>query len=173
MNVFVIEYDSKGHIGWVESAQSHDNLRVVKMTLEVSQLLCTAINLLPGDVVSPYKTAYKNHPCAKWARESKSNFDNLALHGLALADEYSRRFGKVHKSQSVIEACIRLSSEVEFPQMEATPPAMAITDKSLIDSDPVASYRRYWATKPRIRYPKNKIPVWFPELRGNIPYEVV
>jgi len=37
----------------------------------------------------------------------------------------------------------------------------------------VESYRRYYASKPRIRYPKNKIPSWFKKYRGNIPYEVI
>ena len=45
MNIFAIEGDVEtGEIDWVKSAQSQDNLRVVKMILESCQILSTAVS---------------------------------------------------------------------------------------------------------------------------------
>ena len=44
MNIFAIESDSEGNIDWIKSAQSLDNLRVVKMILESCQILSTVLN---------------------------------------------------------------------------------------------------------------------------------
>lgn len=173
MNVFILEYDKYGRIDWIKSAESHDNYRVPKMVLESAQLCSTTINLLSNKVSAPYRTTHQNHPCAIWARESRTNFENLVTYGLALSVEFTRRFGKIHKSQKVIETCHALSKDVDFPSNLFTRPACAISDKSLIDNnDVVGSYRRYWVTKKNMCYPKDKIPDWFIEMR-NIPYEVI
>ncbi len=45
MNIFAIEGDLEtGQIDWEKSAQSQDNLRVVKMILESCQILSTVLN---------------------------------------------------------------------------------------------------------------------------------
>ena len=121
MNIFAIENNPDGSIDWVASAQSQDNYRVVKMTLETAQLMCSALNILSGEVkVTPYRTAHKNHPCTIWARQSYSNFIALGIHGVALGTEYKRRFGKDHKSLDVINQCLEMCREIEFPQITGT-----------------------------------------------------
>ena len=37
----------------------------------------------------------------------------------------------------------------------------------------VESYRKFYASKPRIRYPEDKVPSWFDQYRGDQPYEVI
>ena len=37
----------------------------------------------------------------------------------------------------------------------------------------VESYRKFYASKPRVRYPEGKVPSWFAEYRGDKPYEVI
>ena len=59
MNIFAIEGDeTTGEINWYESGRSQDNLRTVKMLLESTQLLSTALQLngMPG----PYKPNHAN-----------------------------------------------------------------------------------------------------------------
>lgn len=55
MNIFAIEGDVEtGNIDWVKSAQSQDNLRVVKMILESCQILSTVLNEQGLD--APYRS---------------------------------------------------------------------------------------------------------------------
>ncbi len=76
MNIFAIEGTST-RIDWKKSARSLDNYRVVKMILESCQMLCTTLNVLYDDKVTPYRNAHKNHPSTKWVRESSANFECL------------------------------------------------------------------------------------------------
>ena len=86
---------------------------LVKMPLETTQMLCTAHRELDGDEyadrVGLYKTAYKNHPCTIWARESSSNYWWLVYHFLALSDEYKYRYGREHASYLKLQKplCVR------------------------------------------------------------------
>jgi len=36
----------------------------------------------------------------------------------------------------------------------------------------VESYRKFYASKPRVRYPENKVPLCFKKYRGEQPYEI-
>jgi hypothetical protein len=77
MNIFAIEGDVEtGEIDWVKSAQSQDNLRVVKMILESCQILSTVLNEQGLD--APYRSFNPKHPSCLWAAESAANFMNLA-----------------------------------------------------------------------------------------------
>jgi hypothetical protein len=94
MNIFVTD-DSP-----TLAAKNLDDKRLVKMVLETTQMLCTAINEYGG--MTPYKSTHKNHPCNVWARQTKGNFLWLLKHGLALAAEYSKRYDKTHKCELVL-----------------------------------------------------------------------
>lgn len=158
MNIFILERTTQGDIDWVKSAQSQDDLRVVKMTLETAQLLCSAINLLVGDQVTPYRTTHKNHPSSIWARQSFCNWSALKQHGIALAEEYTKRFGKRHKCLDII---LSLDPDPSlFPQISTTPPPAVVPDEYKSD-DIVQSYRRYWVSKANMRYNRSNPPQWF------------
>lgn len=171
MNIFAIE-GSGNDIDWVKSAQSQDNYRVVKMILESTQMLCCALNELSGAQVTPYRSTHKNHPSTKWVRESSANFESLVVHTMALLEEYSSRFGKVHKCASVLEHCIDGYSPSLFPRQEPTILPLCMPPEYKSDNI-VESYRSFYASKPRMRYPKDKVPHWFVEHRGAKHFEVV
>lgn len=175
MNIFILERNADGSIDWVRSAESHDNYRIVKMPLEVSQMLSTALNELMGEKVAPYKSTHKNHPCNLWARESYANFRNLVVHGYALCNEYARRFHKTHKCQNVIQECARIASVVNplWHTTASTEPPLCMPEQYRDYSNIVDSYRLFYSHKPRMRYPKNKIPEWFLEYRGDRPFDIV
>ena len=67
-----------------KSAQAQPDKMLVKMPLETAQMLCTAHRVLDGDEYADkeglYKTAYKNHPCTIWARESSINYMLSLIH---------------------------------------------------------------------------------------------
>jgi len=131
MNIFFLHY--------IQSicARYHCDKHVVKMILETAQLLCTAIWCSGGE--APYKKTHMNHPSAIWARKSKENWNWLHVLGLELCKEYTYRYGKIHKSQAIIESlkCPNISDIPFTPP----PPAMPKMYKS---KDSLLSYRLYY-----------------------------
>lgn len=80
----------------IKSAQALDNKRCVKMCLETAQLLASAIQLNGGRAT--YKLTHKHHPATIWTATNKANYRWTLRHFAALCREYTRRYGKVHKS---------------------------------------------------------------------------
>lgn len=69
MNIFILSLDPE------ENAQYHCDKHVGKMIAESAQMLFTASNELRGIKANPLKTkyqtsAYSNHPCTIWVKES-------------------------------------------------------------------------------------------------------
>jgi len=170
MNIFAIESDNDGAIDWIKSAQSQDNLRVVKMILESCQILCTVLN--EQGVQAPYKSFNPKHPSCLWAAESSANFENLILHCFSLISEYAERFSKDHKCIGVLTKVLDLYDPSRFPRHEPTPLRMAMPDYFKSDSI-VESYRKYYASKPKMRYPEDKIPEWFVKYRNGKPFVII
>lgn len=172
MNIFAIEYNADGGIDWRKSAKSQDNYRVVKMILESCQMLCTALNEQHGTQIAPYRSTHKKHPSTLWAGLSSANFMSLVDHCDAMLEEYTERFGKVHKCTAVLQQCINLfdASKFAFQELTPLPLAMPIEYKS---DDTVLSYRKFYSSKPRIRYPVAKVPEWFASYRGDTPYQTI
>ena len=158
-----------GEIDWVESAQSQDNLRVVKMILESCQILSTVLN--EQGLEAPYRSFNPKHPSCLWAAESAANFMNLALHCEAMITEYSQRFGKIHKCAAVLNKIVSMFDADLFPTTKCTPLRLAMPDEFRSDN-PVVSYRKFYASKPRLRYPVDKIPSWVYDYRTE-PFEVI
>ena len=171
MNIFAIEStkDGKG-VDWAKSARSQDNLRVVKMILESCQILSTVLN--EQGLVAPYKSFNPKHPSCLWAAETSANFRALVVHCDAMLREYTERFGKVHKCDAVLSKIVSLYDRDNFDCHYATPLKMAMPDAFKSD-DVVESYRRYYADKENIRYPKDKVPDWFEKYRGEKSYTLV
>lgn len=153
MNIFVLSADP------VEAAQAQCNKHVVKMIVETAQLLSSAH---PGET-APYRHTHVNHPCAKWTRASLDNYRWLARHGVALCAEYTRRYDKLHKTQSVLEW---LSWNLpELPVLEMTPFVIAIKDPTYWRSDVIEAYRAYYIGEKKrfARWaPRAAPPLWWP-----------
>ena len=100
-------------------AQALDDKRVVKMCLETTQLLSTALvtHLVSGENL--YKPTHNHHPCTLWTAYSFSNFNWLLDHGLYLFKEYYNRFKKEHASVEVMNRCYRLRHFI--PKLSRTP----------------------------------------------------
>jgi len=136
MNIFYVDSDPK------KAAESLCDKHVVKMILETAQLLCTAISI-SNNVETPYKATHKNHPCAIWARESLANFFWLYTHGIALCKEYTARYNKIHKSESIIEWCGSQIQALKAKSSSFTTPPLCMPDQYKT-SNPVESYRKYY-----------------------------
>ena len=89
-----------------------------------------------------------------------------------MIDEYRDRFNKTHKCEAVLKKIVGLYDASKFPTDKPTPLRMAMPD-NFRSKNIVESYRRYYASKPRVRYPKDKVPLWFRKYRGNRDFQLV
>ena len=115
MNIFYLDNDPR------ICAEMHVDKHVVKMILEYAQLLSTAHRVLDGDIVIGlsktgrkqtryvlpdsrdsimYSATHINHPSAQWVRQSFQNYIWLTDLLNFLCEEYTYRYGKVHKIES-------------------------------------------------------------------------
>ena len=133
MNIFVL------HDNPTKAAQMMCDKHVVKMIIESAQMLCTVAN--ERGHKAPYRTTHKKHPCTLWVGESKQNWCWLIQHLDTLCNEYTRRYGRVHKTQKVLEWIKKTS--VNLPSDKLTPFALAMPDKYKTKSA-VESYRNYY-----------------------------
>lgn len=150
MNIFYLAHDVD------ECAQYHCDKHVVKMITEYAQLLSTTVRM--SGIDAGYRITHKNHPCAKWARDSLSNWRYLKRLTKALHDEYHYRYGKVHKSWLVADSL----PEPNIPDVGVTRLPRAMPDCYKVD-DVVESYRNYYSgAKQHIAKWKNRQqPEWY------------
>ena len=138
MNIFYLDDDPK------TCAEMHCDKHVVKMILEYAQLLSTAHHEIDGDPsIDCYKATHKNHPSAVWARENRSNYQWLWQLLSNLLQEYTFRYGKIHKTESsgVFWALKNLPHELRGGKFTDPPQCMPDYCK---DDDPVVAYRTYY-----------------------------
>jgi len=157
MNIFILDYNFK------KNATYHVNAHVSKLVLETAQLLCTVAKLKGFD--APYKPTHVKHPAVLWLNQSSANWNWLCLHGLALAQEYTFRYGKIHKCEAVIKGLQNRTLEIwkdNKPYFEHTPFVKCMPDHYKVD-DPVQSYRNYYkGDKAYIaQWTKRPIPDWW------------
>jgi len=132
MNIFYLHHNP------ATCARYHLDRHVVKMIIELAQLLCTAI--WSTGIEAPYKSTHFNHPCGKWVRQNKSNWKWTYELAIELCKEYTYRYGKQHKTQTILEQlkCPNL------PDGEFTPPAQAMPNEYKNENSMIA-YRAYYA----------------------------
>ena len=133
MNIFVVDENPE------IAARSLCDKHVCKLLIESGQMLCAAHPV--GS--APWKRTHYNHPCTIWARSSTENYRWLAAHGLAICEEYTRRYGRRHKSEDVVLWCAE-NIPVSIPIGPMTPFAVVIKDPKYRLSTPVESYRAYY-----------------------------
>lgn len=150
MNIFILDKNI------AKCAEYHVDKHVVKMILEYAQLLSTTVRV--SGIDAGYKATHINHPCAKWCRESLANWKYLKNLAKVLNTEYGFRYGKSHKSWSVIQEL----PEPNIPDIGVTPFALAMPDQYKT-SDPVQSYRNYYIGEKRhlASWKKRAQPEWW------------
>ena len=92
MNIFYLDRDP------YKAASYFYDKHKVKMILESAQMLCTAHHVCGNPEDVPYRQAHLNHPSTIWARQSRPNYYWLYEHMIALGQEYTKRYGKIHKT---------------------------------------------------------------------------
>lgn len=175
MNIFALDQDPQ------QAAQWMVDKHVVKMILETAQLLSTAHRVLDGTQYTDktktgrnvkrwrlpddretvlYSATHINHPSAVWCRANANNYRWLYIHFLALLDEYTYRYGKVHKCADMLTRLNTLPTHI--PSGDLTPVTPAMPDEYKVPNDSVESYRNYYRiAKERMhKWTKREKPAW-------------
>ena len=181
MNIFYLDKDP------VKAAHYSCDKHVVKMILESAQMLCTAHRVQDGEKVIGHsatgrkRTTYKHpnsnmnailygagwlkHPSCVCVMDNAYNYMWLYRHMMALGDEYTARYGKVHLTIQKLGDLLKhppKNSALNKKGYDATP---AMPEECKIPGDSVASYRKYYIMKKaRFATWKNRVPPkWFAE----------
>ena len=174
MNIFVT--DPSPYV----SAQSLPDKHIVKMPLETCQMLAIVCSdkwghgfgTIPKADGTPYATekgAFRNHPCTIWANEFVMNWQWLLRHGLALCEEYTARYDKVHSCFNSLLAAKEIlptGDPTGRSGKETTPFVRAMPDEFKLDTSisTFDAYKMYVSSKPWVsdnylRLPHRK-PEW-------------
>ncbi len=143
----------------VKCAEYHVDKHVVKMLLEYSQLLSNAHYFINKNSIC--KPSHFNHPCSIWVRSSKQNYIWLSQLSIALFQEYSYRYKKIHSWQNNIEW---LATNIpDLSDIELTSFAQAMPDYCKNASDVVLAYRNYYCCEKRhiAKWTGRNIPFWY------------
>lgn len=154
MNIFFLDESP-----W-RSAELMVDRHVVKMITETNQLLCSVFWL--NNIPAPYKLTHKNHPSAIWTRNSKNNFEWLLEHLQALCYEYSYRYEKIHKGESLLNFYFENKNRLNFQKEDFEFPPLAMKEEFKISKDHVLSYRNYYKFgKSHLhKWKKRGVPSW-------------
>lgn len=156
MNIFLLDKNPD------RCARYHNNTHCCKMIVETAQLLSTAHHVAGSPIAEQlYKKTHENHPCAKWARESKQNYQWLYALFVSLCHEYTHRYGKFHKTMR--ERGIALGNTPDLPNKGLTEFPQCMPDDCKTPGDPIAAYRKLYMThKAGLAGWKNReVPDWF------------
>lgn len=186
MNIFVLDSSP------VLAAQLQCDKHVVKMIVESAQMLSTAHRMLDGKVrvvdrfntntgksrkakiwqladknldADLYAAVHTGHPCTVWTMMSDANYRWHYDHFVALCNEYTYRYGKVHRTDTVLRDILR-NVPASIPRVPLTqfPLAMKSNPECMDHSDPVTSYRKFYQTKQarfKMAWTKRNVPDWF------------
>jgi hypothetical protein len=153
MNLFYLDENHK------KNAEYHVDRHSVKMILEATQILCTTFHT--QNIEAPYRSTHVNHPSTIFARQSKENFEWVIEYVMSLAEEYTYRYNKIHKSTNVLEWVIDNMNRLSFPVQGFTKFALAMPEEYKVDC-PIQSYRNYYKNdkKHLFSWKNRETPEW-------------
>lgn len=160
MNIFYLDSNPQ------KCAEYHMDRHSIKMILEYCQLLSTAHRVLDGVQTvgfsdagrkknvyrindsrndSLYSATHVNHPSAVWVRKSVKNYMNLVCILVNLCEEYTYRYGKIHKchASGLVEKLRVPPNNISHTE-PFTEPTPAMPDEVKIAGDSISSYRNYY-----------------------------
>jgi hypothetical protein len=133
------------------------------MITEYAQLLSTAHRVIDGEeriVMSDsgrrtkqwvlfdhrnsrvYKSTHVNHPSTVWVRQSKENYDWLYSLFVALNEEYTYRYGRIHKCRELYDVLKNAPTKISLAKF--TEPTPAMPGHCVVKNSSVESYWNYY-----------------------------
>ena len=183
MNIFILSDNRFPATHYAENARYHIDKHVVKMILESTQMLCTALSYAPyANLISPalrtsapckpLAPGMRKHPCTEWTMKNLTYFNYLTRLAIALCNEHQYRYplSADHEYTDWLKYLGQDLDELEFtiaaplPEMFAT----AVKDPELRSvarpwQDAVRIYRKYYYEDklPFAAWKNRPIPYWF------------
>lgn len=158
MNIFYTNPDP------IECARDHCDKHVVKMIIEYAQLLSTAHHVIDEHEARQdiYRVTHKNHPSAVWVRQSVEHYGFVSDLLAALGEEYTYRYGKVHKTMREVAPKLTLPPKRMPLNGGWTPPPQCMPDEYKC-TDAVEAYRSFYRGSKAAfaKWTKRIPPIWF------------
>ena len=142
MNRFIIEESPQ------KIAKSLCDQHVVKMPLEESQMLCTALwHHAPqyAEKHDLYKPLHQKHPCTLWAMETRANYEFAFTLYMEMLTEYDFRYKKVHGASKHFYSIIKGIKYI--PQGEITKHPQCFSGHDDLKTNefyPIKAYRKFY-----------------------------
>jgi hypothetical protein len=142
MNLFILDHNIE------KCAQYYNDKHLVKIILEATQLLNNSLIINNKEYAKNpvYRLTHKHHPLTKWCAENIANFEYALNLGLELCKEYTFRYYKIHKCQSILESFLILKYSIPDGKLTAFKLCMP---EIYHTEDAVESYRRYYLKEKR------------------------
>lgn len=185
MNIFILDNDPR------KAAQMVCDKHVNKMVIESAQMMSTVHRMLDG---TPYRAksksgkttqtyyrfdderdelyylaVHKFHGCTTWTAESKANYEWHYEHFCGLADEFTFRYGKKHKTFETLGQLLQKPPQ-NIPDIGLTDFYLAMTayPECMVEGDAVQSYHNFYhADKPFAKWEKGRsAPAWWQGYKG-------
>jgi len=165
MNRFIIEKTPQ------EIASSLCDQHVVKMPLEEAQMLCTTLWHHAPEYAEEndlYKPVHQKHPCTLWAMECRMNFMWATNLYVAMLQEYTKRYHKVHGASKHYDAIFLGTKLIPNTTNFITPHPQCFSGHDDLKTDeffPIEAYRKFYIVdKSRFaRYNYTNKPQWLEE----------
>ena len=158
MNIFYLDKDAR------LAAEAQCDKHVVKMILEMAQLLSTAHHVLDGEKAPQgiYKSTHKNHPSAIWVRSGVEQYRWTYDHFCFLLQEYYYRYGKIHATDRLRMTLLLAPENISYEAPWSEPPT-CMPDDCKIEGDVVGSYRKYYINNKKdiATWKRREKPSWF------------
>jgi hypothetical protein len=178
MNIFILSKQPE------ESARLLCDKHISKMVVESAQMLSTAHRMLDGSPIKIpgkrgsyylhpdsileailYKAVHMHHPCTKWTMVSNNNYTWHYSYFIAMCNEYTFRYGRVHKTHALLGDVLRTPPRnIEIGPKTQFVLAMNSNPECMFPNDPVKSYRMFYQTKQdrfKMVWTKRDVPEWF------------
>lgn len=154
MNIFYLDSNPK------VAAQYHCDKHCVKMILETSQMLSTALHL-HGCTTAPIKISFKNHPSTVWTRATQSNYLWMCFLLEELCKEFRHRYQKEHYCEQFVEYFFDNAHYIPLGFFTDPPQCMP---KECKRETAVEAYRTYYIEKKAYfaKWKCGNIPHWWP-----------
>ena len=171
MNLFFLDADPK------KCAEFHCDKHVVKMILELVQMLYTTHNVLKTGLHG-YRSFNPQHPTCIWIRQCEANYIYAVNVAFYLCKEYTLRYNRIHTCEKhvntlkenvpdnftpiVYKDTVVLSYNKKLQDIGCTPVPLAMYDDVKFP-DTLKSYRMYYIVhKRRFATWKNRPnPFWY------------
>jgi hypothetical protein len=138
LNIFYLHHNPKVAVKYMT------NKHIVKMVLETAQILSTNFQYNWKKYRDPllYKSTHPNHPSVVWARQSKANYKWTYDLFEALANEYTERYKRIHKSWFQLSDKLKKVPHY-IPEGPFTEPPAVMPEEYICESS-IESYKKYY-----------------------------